>query len=330
MYSWSFLEAQADSGAALQADETALSALWNLLLELYHNGCCSFVCGMGPGIAVRCAEAVEELRQRASKVKLLCVLPFQGYEEGREEAEKRLFRKLLLHADRVTVVSQASDRAGCLLEQERQLIHRADALIVLCAAGRAEALQSPTVRHLREIGRFVILFDPAGPSASYVNRPREYKKERACPRRAFIAPRRAAIDTLGKECDNKAGGRRVRVKKTMGEGSVISESLKKASLEILLLALLRQRDMYAYEMSMEIARRSEGKYRIITPVVYPVLQRLEGKGFVSSRESVTAENRRTNIYHLEKPGTDYLEEQRSDFSFVHDLIATFLVSGGSL
>ncbi|NLP48545.1 MAG: helix-turn-helix transcriptional regulator [Clostridiales bacterium] len=106
---------------------------------------------------------------------------------------------------------------------------------------------------------------------------------------------------------------------------MVSDNLKRGTLELLLLAQLKHRDMYAYEMAMEIVRRSEGKYPVITVVVYPILQRLEKKGLVTSRELITKENRKTNIYHLEQAGSDYLEEQRKALSFINDLLIDFLV-----
>lgn len=107
---------------------------------------------------------------------------------------------------------------------------------------------------------------------------------------------------------------------------MISESLKKASLEIMLLSQLKHQDRYPYEMAMEIIRRSKGEYPVKAIVVYPVLQRLEAKGYVTRRETITKGNRRATVYHIEKSGLEYLEDQRKAFSFINDLIVEFLIN----
>ena len=108
----------------------------------------------------------------------------------------------------------------------------------------------------------------------------------------------------------------------------VTESIRKASLEILLLAQLKYRDMYAYEMALEIIRKSNGDIPIVMTVVYPILQRLESKGYITSKESVTKENRKTVIFHLEESGAVYLNEVRAAFHYMDKLIDNFLSDGG--
>ena len=43
----------------------------------------------------------------------------------------------------------------------------------------------------------------------------------------------------------------------------VSENLKRGVTELVLLALLSQRDMYGYEMSQELRERSHGRFTLL-------------------------------------------------------------------
>lgn len=109
---------------------------------------------------------------------------------------------------------------------------------------------------------------------------------------------------------------------------MISESLKKASLEILILAMLNNQDMYPYQMVQSLKARSDSRYSMIAGVAYPVLYRMQDKGFISCREEKVGKRRMVHIYHLEEPGREYLRVQYKDFFAVSDLIKEILDEGG--
>jgi PadR family transcriptional regulator, regulatory protein PadR len=49
---------------------------------------------------------------------------------------------------------------------------------------------------------------------------------------------------------------------------------------MVLLALLREGEMYGYEVASELERRSEGRFEIGEGTLYPVFYRLEKEGYV--------------------------------------------------
>ena len=104
---------------------------------------------------------------------------------------------------------------------------------------------------------------------------------------------------------------------------MISESLKKATLEILLLSLLKHRDMYPYEMAVTVNRRIGAAYPVLAPVVYPVLRRLEGCGYITVLKTLTRGCRKATIYHLEPAGTVYLENKMAEYFKVADFLRDF-------
>ena len=109
---------------------------------------------------------------------------------------------------------------------------------------------------------------------------------------------------------------------------MISESLKKASLEILILAMLNNDDMYPYQIVQNLIAKSDSKYTIIAGVAYPVLYRMQDKGYITCREEKTGKRRTVHIYHLEEAGREYLREQCGDFFEVADLIKAILNEKG--
>jgi PadR family transcriptional regulator, regulatory protein PadR len=60
----------------------------------------------------------------------------------------------------------------------------------------------------------------------------------------------------------------------------MDRELKRGTLEMVLLQLLSERDMYGYEITSALVERSGGAFDISDGTLYPVLYRLEKAGFV--------------------------------------------------
>ena len=61
----------------------------------------------------------------------------------------------------------------------------------------------------------------------------------------------------------------------------LETTLKKATIEMLLLNLLKEQDMYGYQLSQELKKRSSGLYTILEGSMYPILYRLNDSGYIS-------------------------------------------------
>lgn len=88
----------------------------------------------------------------------------------------------------------------------------------------------------------------------------------------------------------------------------VSDNLKRGSVDILLLTLLKEEDMYGYQISQELAKRSEGRYKLLESSMYPILYRLEDKGLISERREQVGKRKVRVYYHLEESGKAYLEK----------------------
>ena len=86
--------------------------------------------------------------------------------------------------------------------------------------------------------------------------------------------------------------------------------LKKGNAELLILALLEERARHGYEIGKLITERSEGVLRFHVASLYPLLYRLERRGWVKG-EWEPAAGRRRRCYRLTPTGVKILAEQRS-------------------
>jgi PadR family transcriptional regulator len=87
--------------------------------------------------------------------------------------------------------------------------------------------------------------------------------------------------------------------------------LKKGSAELLMLSLLEGRARHGYEISKLIESRSRGVVRYNVASLYPLLYRLERRGWVQGRWVEKAGQRRRRFYRLTAEGRKVLARQRS-------------------
>src|SRR5215467_12756954 len=97
----------------------------------------------------------------------------------------------------------------------------------------------------------------------------------------------------------------------------MDRELKKGSAELLVLSLLEGRQRHGYEISKLIESRSAGALRFNVASLYPMLYRLEKRGWIQGRWVDKAGQRRRRYYRLTAPGKKVLVSQRSHWqSFV--------------
>jgi PadR family transcriptional regulator PadR len=86
--------------------------------------------------------------------------------------------------------------------------------------------------------------------------------------------------------------------------------LKKGSAELLILSLLEDRPRHGYEIGQLIELRSRGALRFNIASLYPLLYRLEKRGWVKGRWVEKAGQRRRRYYRLTRAGQKMLAAQR--------------------
>src|ERR1035438_2640914 len=98
---------------------------------------------------------------------------------------------------------------------------------------------------------------------------------------------------------------------------MLDRELKKGSAELLILSLVETRARHGYEISKLIEERSEGALKFNVASLYPLLYRLEKRGWILGRWVEKEGQRRRRYYRLTAPGHKVLASQRRGWeSFV--------------
>lgn len=89
-----------------------------------------------------------------------------------------------------------------------------------------------------------------------------------------------------------------------------ARELKKGSAELLILALVEDRPRHGYDIGRLISLRSKGALRFNVASLYPLLYRLEKRGWIEGRWVERAGERRRRLYKLTTEGRKVLAAQR--------------------
>lgn len=86
---------------------------------------------------------------------------------------------------------------------------------------------------------------------------------------------------------------------------------KRATSPLVVLLLLQDHSMYGYEISVEMAERSNGLFTIA--VLYPVLYRLVEQGYIEAGHTEVIEGRARTYYEITPAGQDYLKQSLAEY-----------------
>ena len=90
-----------------------------------------------------------------------------------------------------------------------------------------------------------------------------------------------------------------------------SRELKKGSAELLILSAIEARPRHGYDIARHIENRSGGTVTFHAASLYPLLYRLEQRGWIVGRWTERAGERRRRLYRLTPAGRKVLAQQRS-------------------
>ena len=118
-------------------------------------------------------------------------------------------------------------------------------------------------------------------------------------------------------------------KTTSGAPESIRESMKKATTEMLVLFLLKQKSMYTYEMMATVEKLSEGQITFNT--LYQAIYRLQGFGYIKEDRKVMSEGNRVRIYYaITGTGRDYLTALIENYRVMTGAIEKILSLDGEI
>ena len=90
---------------------------------------------------------------------------------------------------------------------------------------------------------------------------------------------------------------------------------------LILRTLARFGEQHGYEIARSIRNHSDEVLQVEEGSLYPALQRMLRKGWVTAEWGVTGENRRARFYRLTRAGRTQLETELSQFRRVNAAIA---------
>src|ERR1043166_7634013 len=102
---------------------------------------------------------------------------------------------------------------------------------------------------------------------------------------------------------------------------MLERELKKGSAELLILSLVQDRPRHGYEIGQMIELRSRGTLRFNVASLYPLLYRLEKRGWIRGRWIEKAGQRRRRYYRLTRAGKKVLAAQREGWRDFVEAIA---------
>lgn len=91
----------------------------------------------------------------------------------------------------------------------------------------------------------------------------------------------------------------------------LDRELKKGSAELMILSLVEARARHGYELRKLIETRSEGVLKFNAASLYPLLYRLEKRGWIEGKWVEKAGERRRRFYKLTREGRKVLAAQRT-------------------
>ena len=94
----------------------------------------------------------------------------------------------------------------------------------------------------------------------------------------------------------------------------LDRELKRGSAELLILSLLDARPRHGYELSKLIAIRSRGQLTFHIDSLYPLLYRLEERGWIKGTWVEKAGERRRRYYKVTAEGRSVLAQQRKTWA----------------
>ena len=92
---------------------------------------------------------------------------------------------------------------------------------------------------------------------------------------------------------------------------------------LLVLSLLTEKDMYGYEMIVNLRGKSNNVFELKAGSLYPLLHSLEEKHFVTSYEDDST-GKMSKYYHLSAEGKRFLKEKKEEWEIYSAAVSSVL------
>lgn len=93
-------------------------------------------------------------------------------------------------------------------------------------------------------------------------------------------------------------------------------AFRRGIMSLVILSLLRKEDMYGYQLVQETKNLSGGRIVTQEGSLYPVLYKLQEKGYISDRKVLVGKRMTRVYYHLEPSGLDYWHTLMEEYNAI--------------
>jgi len=93
----------------------------------------------------------------------------------------------------------------------------------------------------------------------------------------------------------------------------LADELKKGTTTLLILSLLEAEQRHGYELSKLLEQQSRGVVRVHAASLYPLLYRMEDRGWIAGRWVEKDGERRRRFYRITPKGRTTLEDHRKSW-----------------
>ncbi|MCX7710216.1 MAG: PadR family transcriptional regulator [Clostridia bacterium] len=100
----------------------------------------------------------------------------------------------------------------------------------------------------------------------------------------------------------------------------MNKELMKGSIDILLLSLIAQKDMYGFEIIKNLKTKSNDLYSMSEGTLYPALQRMEQKKYLRSYWGDSDTGGRRKYYAITETGKKELSKKMGEWEQINELI----------
>jgi PadR family transcriptional regulator, regulatory protein PadR len=94
---------------------------------------------------------------------------------------------------------------------------------------------------------------------------------------------------------------------------MIASGIKRGTAELAVLSVLEEGPRHGYELARRIEKQTEGSLRFTLAALYPLLYRMEKRGWVRGAWQTSASGRRRRCYQLTSAGRKKLAPIRAEW-----------------
>lgn len=102
-----------------------------------------------------------------------------------------------------------------------------------------------------------------------------------------------------------------------------TDSFKRGTVELVVLSVLSQKDMYGYEIVKAVNEKSGGLFTLPLGTLYPIFYRFSENGYITDYDEVVNKRLR-KYYHLEEKGRQYYLELLEEYRKVSEGVTLLL------